>query len=78
MCLLFLQVGDLGVQALTALTKLRILSLAGCENVTDRSLFQVAAMHQLEALNLMWCSVTDRGQSAFCLLDVRLVVVTIR
>lgn len=58
-----MQVGNLGISRITALTKLTYLSLAGCENTSDASLSIVATMTQLQSLNLMWSRVTERGQN---------------
>lgn len=66
------QVGNQGVKALVALSKLVSLSLAGCDHINDSCVPALASMTQLQSLDLMWTGrhsrsgqplgITDKGQ----------------
>lgn len=50
------------MQSLTALSKLKVLVLAGCERITNAALHSVALMTGLVVLDLKWCRLSDVGE----------------
>ncbi|GMH44944.1 hypothetical protein BSKO_12901 [Bryopsis sp. KO-2023] len=53
LCLMWLDVSDVGVMSLVTLTELRVLSLRGCARVTRGAIRHVATLPYLEDLNLL-------------------------